>query len=165
VNGLHQLVAQIVSLNGGKVVGKTRLQKMIYLLDQCGLNSGCRYDYHYYGPFSPEIAEAAEDACALQLLSYSESFGFHAVPYGVYETASKVEIPDKIGALSVEAILGKLWNLEKYSAIELELAATIVYLREHGSVEPERDLASLKPRKATDERVSRAKQLLRDLDL
>ncbi len=89
MNELDELLVQVVALAGGTVVGKTRLQKMMYLLDQCGLNSGCRYNYHHCGPFSAQIAEAAEDACELNLLRYEEKPGFHAVPYGVYQLAKK----------------------------------------------------------------------------
>src|SRR5579863_2597743 len=124
----HELLVQLIALNGGTVVGKTRLQKIVFLLDECGLNTGCKYDYHYYGPFSAQIAEAAEDACDLGLLRYKERPGSHSVPYGVYEAAETVKIPDVLASLPRDTVKSKLDIMSRYSAIELELAATIRYL-------------------------------------
>lgn len=59
-----RLVAGVVAAAGGQVVGRVRLQKMFYLLDRIGLGSGFDYEYHYYGPYSSEVAEAVEDAAA-----------------------------------------------------------------------------------------------------
>src|SRR5208282_4145998 len=160
---LHELIAQVVAANGGKVVGKTRLQKMFFLLDECGLNSGCRYGYHYYGPFSPEIAAAAEDASGLGMLEYKESAGFHAVPYGIYEARGDIEPSATAGDLKLGDLKSKLSVMKDYSAIELEVAATIVYLRNSGSQNPDKDVALLKPLKASPERLRRANVLLKQL--
>ncbi len=162
---LYELLTHLVALNGGTVVGKTRLQKTVYLLDQCGLSTGCAYDYHYYGPFSAEIAEAADDACELGHLKYGEKLGFHAVPYGFYEISGGGDVPDRIGGLSRSVVKKKLEIMTKYSAIELELAATILYLRSHGSENPIEEARQLKAAKATLWRVERAEKLLQELEL
>ena len=122
MNQLHDLLTIVIALNeGGRVVGKTRLQKIVYLLDECGLSTGCRYDYHYFGPFSSEIAEAAEDAFELGKLKYDERPGFHAVPYGIYEVADRnMAIPATIGGLSSNDVKSKLALMSNYSAIELD---------------------------------------------
>jgi|SRR5208282_3388 len=164
---LHDIVTYVVALNeGGKVVGKTRLQKMVFLLDQCGLKSGCSYDYHYYGPFSAEIAEAAEDAYHLGQLNYEENPGFYAVPYGVYEIARpSANVPEAIGGLERRTVEGKLNLMGGYSAIELELAATLQYLQTRGFKDAAALVKELKPAKATPERLTHAQKLLRDLGL
>ena len=45
-------VTALVNLNGGRIVGKTRLQKTVYLLKECGIDLGFDFDYHHYGPYS-----------------------------------------------------------------------------------------------------------------
>ena len=63
---IEKLVTDVVSLNkDGKLVGKTRLQKTFFLLDQLGMNSGAEFSYHYYGPYSADVASAAEMATLL----------------------------------------------------------------------------------------------------
>lgn len=51
----------VAAVPGGELVGKVRLQKTVYLLDQLGLNSGFSYEYHHYGRYSEELAEQVVD--------------------------------------------------------------------------------------------------------
>ncbi|MGH7778243.1 MAG: hypothetical protein ACREQR_00235 [Candidatus Binataceae bacterium] len=163
MNELYEVLTQLIEMNGGSIVGKTRLQKTVYLLDQCGLNSGCAYDYHYYGPFSVQIAEAAEDARDLRLLSYDERNGYHAVPYGVYTTHTEIPLPEKIGDLTREEIAQKLAIMNGHSAIDLELAATLLFLQNSGSQNPREEIKLLKPAKATPEGIRSAERLLTEI--
>lgn len=161
---LSDLVVGIVALNGRKVVGKTRLQKSFFLLEKSGMGSGVDFDYHNFGPFSADVALATDDAVAASRLSASEKPGFHAVPYTLYETGE--DLPRSLGKLGAQEATRKLAVMESYSAIELELAATIVYLRDIGYGNAAVQETKLrKPVKATDDRVSRALQLIRELDL
>src|SRR5262249_49914581 len=70
-------VAGLLKLNGGKLVGRTRLQKSVYLLKLSGIDLGFDFDYHYYGPYSEELAVAARDAEALDLIEveWRNSYG------------------------------------------------------------------------------------------
>ena len=61
-------VSDIVRLNGGIVVGKTRLQKTAYFLKSRNVGYGFNFAYHYYGPYSEELRIAAEDAAALKMI-------------------------------------------------------------------------------------------------
>src|SRR6266481_7279104 len=54
-------IPSLVVAAGGEIVGKIRLQKVVYLLDQMGLNSGFSYQYFHYGPYSEDLAERVED--------------------------------------------------------------------------------------------------------
>ena len=164
---LQELLSYVVALNkDAKVVGKTRLQKMIFLLDQCGLGSSAKYSYHYYGPYSAEIAEAAEDASLFGALEFDEKPGFYNIPYGTYEVTDKnLHIPPIIGSLEIHTLQEKLTIMSEYSAIELELAATIQYLRKQGSFNAVEEVKQLKPAKATDSRMARARKLLLEMEI
>lgn len=52
----EKIVSSVVAAAGGKLVGRVRLQKIIYLLDQLGLNSPYSYQYYHYGPYSEELS-------------------------------------------------------------------------------------------------------------
>ena len=54
-------VPGLVRAAGGEVVGKVRLQKLVYLLEQLGLISGYSFEYRHYGPYSEELADQVED--------------------------------------------------------------------------------------------------------
>src|SRR5690242_9308040 len=62
-------IPHLLYASGGQVVGKIRLQKTVYLLDQLGLNSGFAFEYHHYGPYSAELADATDDCIAFDRIS------------------------------------------------------------------------------------------------
>src|SRR5579863_872303 len=158
------LLVGVIALNGGEMIGKTRLQKTFFLLDQCGMNSGAEFDYHNFGPFSADVATAADDAEAEGRLSAELRPGFHAEPYTRYRTDASPKA--FIGGLSRERAAKKLKVMRGYSAIELEIAATIVYLRQNGyEHDAEGETRRRKPTKATKDRVDRALRLIRELSL
>ena len=57
-----QKAAEIVRDAGGHIVGRTRLQKIAYLLEITGLGAGFPFRYKHYGPYSEQLADAAETA-------------------------------------------------------------------------------------------------------
>jgi uncharacterized protein YwgA len=160
------IIVGLVALNGGKLVGKTRLQKATYLLDACGLNSGLDYEYHHFGPYSSDVADAADIAEVLGRLSSEEKPGFHSVPYVTYRTDE--EHPLALGDMGATEITDKLSTMDRYSAIVLELAATIHYL-EHfegfSATGAQEEVRARKTAKASAERLSLANELLKKLGL
>lgn len=61
-------VADLVRAAGGRLVSRIRLQKIAYLLDQLGAESGFRYSYYHYGPYSKDLDSAILDAEAFNLV-------------------------------------------------------------------------------------------------
>ena len=43
------------------LVGRTRFQKTAYFLEAAGVGYGFDFSYHYYGPYSEELAVAVSD--------------------------------------------------------------------------------------------------------
>ena len=128
----EEIVAALLKAAGGELVGRVRLQKAVYLLDRLGLESGFRYDYHHYGPFSRDLDNAVADAEAFGLVE--EAFGRRQVDgarYSIFRlTADNLELPAKIGRLD-EAELGRyLRTFAAATVTVLELAATANWLVE-----------------------------------
>lgn len=161
---LADYVGALVLLNGGKIVGKTRLQKTAYLLEASGIGFGIDFDYHDYGPFSAELAFAADDAESLEYIETNMRPGFHSVPYTIFESTDKAprfKKGEQTGARreALEAMRG-------YSALILELAATAVFLKGNGYPENSwEEVCKRKPSKATPDRLKQAKNLISDLRL
>lgn len=44
-----------------EVVGRKRLQKMIYILKKNGIDFSERYSFHFYGPYSEELSTRIEE--------------------------------------------------------------------------------------------------------
>ena len=161
---LVDYLSAIVRLGGGEVVGKTRLQKIAYLLEAKDIGYGdIDFDYHNYGPFSSELAFAADDAESLGYLETEERQGFHAVPYIVFKsTEDSPKFNDDNTAVrkaALELMIG-------YSALVLELAATAVFLKKNGYQNDFwEEVKKRKPLKATPKRKDLAEQLMAELDL
>ena len=165
MNDPIEMVAGIVSLNGGELVGKVRLQKTFYLLDACGLQSGFDYDFHFYGPFSADLSRSADYATALDRIEYEDKFGYHEVPYRVFRVSHAIS-PDRLGELSAAQVRDKLKLMARYSAAELEVAASIVFLRDNGYPDdPVAETRRRKPATATVDRIGKAKRLIAELGL
>jgi uncharacterized protein len=80
--------AAIIRDAGGKLVGRTRLQKIGYLLELTGLGEGFHFRYKHYGPHSEELAAAARDANALGLIVEQECPASWGGLYSVFTSCS-----------------------------------------------------------------------------
>jgi hypothetical protein len=166
MNDPIEMVASLVALNDGVLVGKVRLQKTFYLLDACGLQSGFDYDFHFYGPFSADLSRAADDATALGRLKFEDRFGYHEVPYRVFQASHEAVLPDGLGALSAAEVRKNLELMASYSAAQLEVAASIIFLRENGyRGDPVAETRRRKPATATVDRIAKAQRLIAELGL
>jgi hypothetical protein len=158
------LVVGLVALNGGEVVGRTRLQKLAYLLEKCGLKSEFEFEYHNFGPFSAELARESDFARLAGRISAEEKHGFHEVPYTVFTTVEKP--PEKLGALASDRARELLGVMKGYTAVDLEIAATLDWFRDAGDRgRVNREVQERKPIKAVPERLERGWKLLGELGL
>ena len=167
----EDIVVGLVALNGGELVGRTRLQKQAYLLDRCGANFGLAFTYHHYGPYSFELAGGCADAEAERRIETEERPGRHGVPYAIFRSGGEGAAPDSLGALPAGRARALLGTMQAASDIVLELAATIVFLRDEwpyygkGKTDAVEETKARKSLKATEARIDEALGLLRALGL
>jgi uncharacterized protein YwgA len=151
-------VAEIVRDAGGTIIGRTKLQKIAYLLAAAGLENGLPFMYKHYGPYSEALAFAARDASLLGYVSEAEHVAAWGGTYSVYR------VPGTLANIPAGPRQRLASEAARADAIVLELAATAVFLRkEEGIQDVWAETARRKPEKATAARVSDAKTLLRDL--
>lgn len=163
----EDVVCTLVALSGGKVVGRTRLQKEAYLLDRCGADLQIPFTYHHYGPYSFELANGWTDAAAEKRVKIQQKTGRHGVPYSIFQLKDKsVELPVNLGNLSIEDAREKLQKMKGVSDIVIELAATIAFLWQKGyGARAVEEVIARKPLKAKAERIDKALDLLQQLEL
>ncbi|MDQ0469803.1 hypothetical protein [Labrys wisconsinensis] len=150
-------VVDIVRDAGGRVVGRTRLQKIAYLLTVAGLETGLSFTYKHYGPFSENVATGARHAHLLGRLGETEAQASWGGTYSIYDVTAPIP-PETPAARRQLAGLAA-----SADAIELELAATAVFLADDGFDRPWEETVRRKPEKAGDGRIERAKDLLERL--
>jgi len=147
-----QTVSTIVSEVGGKIVGRTRLQKMFYLLTVAGYSSEFSFEYRHYGPFSEDLAHAVTMACITGSLDEEEHPASWGGTYSVFLSKSTT------GQAVDEAKLKLLQITNDANPIDLELAATAIFLSESFDGDPWEETKRRKPEKA--KRIDSAKQLV-----
>jgi uncharacterized protein YwgA len=144
-----------------KVVGRTRIQKTIYLLQQKGLPTGFNYTMHHYGPYSTDLSvdiQMLEDYS----LIHEEVISRDAwTNYSIYTAIKEVKLDE------MEPYQQWIDLMNDADSVALELAATYTAYRKV-SVSPEDALERLrqkKTEKCTPEKLRAAMELLRDLNL
>jgi uncharacterized protein len=149
--------ADIVRDAGGRIVGRTKLQKISYLLELCGLGDGFQFEYRHYGPYSEDLAEAIKVAGAFGLITEEERQADWGGTYSIYLSTNqpRTHSSPRVQLAKAAAQIG---------AVELELAATAAYLCVvEKSTDPWAEVKKLKPEKATPSRLSAAKAGYRGL--
>ena len=143
--------AAIVHDVGGTLVGRTRLQKVAYLLELAGFGDGFRFEYRHYGPYCEELTNGIRMARAFGLVKEDERptnwGGFYSIYMTSPEVGGHASGPRATFAKSAASI----------GAIELELLATAAFLHhEEGYKDPWAETARRKPEKA-EGRLEKAK--------
>ena len=153
-------VEQIVRYAGGKVVGRTRLQKIAYILDVTGYGVGFKFHYKHYGPYSDEVADAARSAVLLGNLNERVEDATWGGSYSIYEVREQPQT--NVQKNPPYALARKAAGA---NAIALELAATAVFLYREGHADPWHETGRRKPQKSAEGRLEQARSLLANLSL
>jgi uncharacterized protein YwgA len=158
-------VGELVALAGGSVEGKTRLQKSDYFLESRGVGYGFTFAYHYYGPYSEGLAVATDDAAALKFITPEVRETTQGLRYVAFRLGPSGAKLDALSSPKAKRRKGILDLLAKYDAVTLELAATADFLARNGHRNDSwEETIRRKKAKATPSRLSKAKQLLEQVD-
>jgi uncharacterized protein len=156
------LAAVVAAHEGRQVVGRTRLQKTVKLLQRLGLPTDYLYTIFFYGPYSEGVFRDIQLLGQMGLITEEErSSPEGSAPYFVLRAAEQAAMPE------LERWAPAVRRMEQADLVVLELAATYDAFREMGSDHAEA-LARLrhkKPSKCSEEREGRALDLLRELGL
>ncbi|MFZ5836261.1 MAG: hypothetical protein ACOY2B_12895 [Pseudomonadota bacterium] len=163
----EKLVHTVLQAAEGEIIGRIRLQKIFYLLEQLGLGGGFRFSYHNFGPYSEDLTHALLLARILEKTIKEEKVSNGSGFYSIYSVVKKdLSLPKKIGSLRAEEIKEYISRMKQTSSVEIELAATIHWLRKKEKVGDWRsEIKARKASKAQDAAISKAEELLRGLGL
>lgn len=151
--------ARIICDAGGEIVGRTRLQKIAYLLEATHLGEGFEFEYRHYGPYSEELAVALETAKARGLIKEEERSTNWGGSYSIFTACGSND------ARVDQARRAVIETASSADPVSLELAATAAFLAKDGYSDPWAETARRKPEKAS--RLETAKSLyarLRTID-
>ena len=169
---LEDIVVDLVALSGGKLTGRTRLQKQAYLLKRCGAKFDLHFTYHHYGPYSFDLVEGLSDALAKKRMDVKEETGRYGVRYAKFTLKENPSLDSaELRGLTDDIARRFIDRMKGASDVVLELAATIVFLRDEWDyygkekIDEIQETKSRKPLKATDNNIEKAIALLKDLCL
>jgi hypothetical protein len=152
----NEKIKGIIRDAGGRIVGRTKLQKVCFFLEVAHLGEGFHFKYKHYGPYSEELAAAVEDAVALRSVSekvYPTSWGGFYSDFSLAAPEAPSGPPERLKLAKTAA---------EADSVELELAATALFLSAEFK-DPWAETARRKPEKADGDRLARAKELYRRL--
>ena len=144
-------VRSIIADAGGQIVGRTKLQKIAYLLEVAGVGDNFHFDYHHYGPYSEDLTRAASLASMVGDIDEKEKVANWGGSYSIYTTSTSSKengIRQRLAQTAAQA-----------NAVVLELAATAAYFAINNESDPWKETEARKPDKAADGRLEEAKRL------
>ncbi|MGN7310661.1 YwgA family protein [Alkalicoccobacillus gibsonii] len=140
----------------GEVVGRKKLQKMIYIEKKLSLPFRERYTFHVYGPYSEELSLRVEELTNLGLLDEVREDKGHYYQYRYrlseegtqFLSLSTIDMPDATPITT---------SLNEQSSRFLELLSTLLYFDHLEGEELKQKVISVKPKqKFTDEEFEKA---------
>lgn len=155
-----RILSVVKTLPDNEIEGRKRLQKLIHLLQLSGLEVPAEFRIHNYGPFSEEVALAADDLVNKGALSESvKAVGV----YGTHQYLYKLANPKKTKVAALAPHARKLvLTLDQFSTVELEVASTIGFFEAQGysCKDAVEQTKSMKPNKTIPTVLDKAKKIL-----
>lgn len=131
IESFRSLAALIAAHPGGKIVGRTRLQKEVKLLQRLDYPTDYSYTIHFYGPYSEELQSDVGLLEAFSFVEETQEVSAEGNPYYVLRSKSTESLPD------VQKFQPLVQVLDASPTVVLELAATYDAFRETGATHSE----------------------------
>ncbi len=164
----NNLIVSLLCAADNKIIGRIRIQKIVFLLDQLGLNSDFDFSYHHYGPYSEDLSQELlfNRVFDESIIETFEKTSFGA-EYSVYTPkVIQTDRPTHVGSLDFDFVKKSVASMKATTSVVIELAATIHWLRVQENVNDwEAELKKRKASKATPQNIEKAEILLAEINL
>jgi len=112
--------------HAGEIVGRKKLQKILYILKKLDYPFQEKFEFHFFGPYSEELSLQIEELCNLNLLSEvkEEKGGYHQYRYTLTEEGEKFLNHYDINMENIDSFIE---TLNGQNARYLELVSTLLY--------------------------------------
>ncbi|MBP1933974.1 YwgA family protein [Ammoniphilus resinae] len=127
----------------GEIVGRKKLQKMVYISQKLKFDFNQRFQFHFYGPYSEELTVMTEELCELGFIEENQQDKGN---YSVYQYAITEKGRDFLHHVHVNLgnILPIASKLNDSSSRFLELLSTVFYFEQLSREEVEEKIFTLK---------------------
>ena len=160
-------ILKLIETAGGKVGGRKRLQKLTYIMKNLGFPVPVDFIYHRYGPYSPELSATISDLNALGLLK--ENHKNQIYEYEITrEGKGFLRLLEKKNLIKKYAVPKKLNKAVGFISQQdpslLELASTVIFLREYGESYKDACDEALKLKPHLSDYLANAKDFIHNLE-
>jgi uncharacterized protein len=121
----HAKIVHAISVSG-EIIGRKKLQKMIYIAKKISFPFQERFQFHFYGPYSEELTLRVEELCNMGFISeIKENKGGYS-QYRYLLTESGKEFLS-LNEVDMPALPQCLTDMNEQNARFLELVSTVLY--------------------------------------
>ena len=134
-----------------EVVGRKKLQKMIYILKKSGIDFSERYSFHFYGPYSEELSTRVEELCNLGFLieDKEKEKGYIQYRYTLSERGESFLREANVHTQDMTMLIQKM---NEKSSRFLKLVSTMLYFDQFSKEEIEEKVRSVKSKQNYDDK-------------
>lgn len=140
----------------GEIIGRKKLQKMIYIAKKMDFPFHEKYHFHFFGPYSEELTLRVEELCNMGFLNEvrEKKGGYYQYRYTLTDDGK--EFLD-LNMVDMPALSPCLIDMNEQNSRFLELVSTILYFDNLSKEEVKEKVFTLKSKqKYTEEEVEAA---------
>ncbi len=150
-------------LQAGEVVGRKKLQKIIYIAKKMNVPFSERFKFHMFGPYSEELSLRIEELCNLGFVDEmkEDKGNYYQYRYGLAEEGRKFL---ELYQFNLPESQKLITSLNEQSSRFLELTSTLLYFEELPLDEVKEKVFTLKKKSNyTEEDIEQAYTFIKSL--
>ncbi|RXK30335.1 hypothetical protein A6g_07295 [Bacillus velezensis] len=158
----HAKLMKVFS-DSGEIIGRKKLQKIIYIAKKMQYPFYEKYDFHFYGPYSEELTLRIEELCNLGVLDEvkEKKGGYFQYRYSLTETGAEFLHHAELTMPDMKKYID---SVNSRSSRFLELVSTILYFDGLEAEEKKEKVFTIKSKqKYTDEEYDEALHYIEEL--
>ncbi|WP_066310188.1 YwgA family protein [Bacillus sp. FJAT-29814] len=121
----HAKLMQAI-LVSGEIIGRKKLQKMIYIAKKIDFPFHDRFQFHFYGPYSEELTTRVEELCNMGFLNEvkEKKGGYYQYRYTLTDAGKEFL---SLNEVDMPCLDDCLVDMNEQNARFLELVSTVLY--------------------------------------
>jgi hypothetical protein len=147
----------------GEIVGRKKLQKMIYIAKKVDFPFQERFQFHFYGPYSEELTLRVEELCNMGFLNEVKEKKGGYMQYRYSLTDEGMEFLN-MNLVELPALEDCLTDMNSQNARFLELVSTVLFFDDLEVEEVKEKIYTLKSKqKYTEDEIKQAYEYIEAL--
>ncbi|MEH7343250.1 YwgA family protein [Bacillus sp. JJ1532] len=147
-----------------EIIGRKRLQKMVYIAKKLEFPFQERFQFHFYGPYSEELTLRVEELCNMGFLNEvkEKKGGYYQYRYTLTENGKEfLSLNEEVAMPNLQDCLT---DMNSQNARFLELVSTVLFFENLPKEEVQEKIFTLKSKQRyTEEEVETAYQYIESL--